>query len=454
MMGYIDFQLSAQAGITAILLAAAGPAHAEVVTPSFSCAKTTAPVDNAICSDATLAGLDLRLEQAFRAALKRGAAGKSKLMNDQRKWLASRAKACHFGENGDIPGDAPGCLIELYTARLALLNPAKAEFHGPFCQSVAKTIESDGGYLENNNWNALTTGLQANPNSPVHFVSDGKKIDENELAVYPGLDPLSTSLANYIVAYEFGPKKIFTALETTSGTAVCKKMYFFVKKGAGFELIDGPPQENEGTYCWNASIFVGGTTGPKRSSGTPEPVPVYAAEDFEPKLSTLTLWTLKGRNWQAACQIKANYSTDIVLSESFSSAGEPSAGLKALALSAARARDSNALKYSAPAAEGLKPVDAATLKGAEDRELPLFGQEPKSNYTTFAEGAPFYAGQGPAGPIVLRVSHGTIGWRTNEGYLVAIYDKRVDTLTPLASFIFDKNRVALISVTAGPLSSP
>jgi hypothetical protein len=391
--------------------------------------------------------LDLRLEQAFRAALKRGAAGKSKLMNDQRKWLASRAKACHIGENGDTPADAPGCLIELYTVRLALLNPAKAEFHGPLCQSVAKTIEADGGYLENNNWNALTTGLGTSPNSPVHFVGDGKKIDKNDLAAYPGLDPLPTGPANYIVAYEFGPKKILTAVETTSGTAACKKMYFFIRKSESPEPIGGPPQENEGTYCWNASIFVGETTGP-------EPVPVYAAENFEPKVSTLTLWTRKGSAWQAACQIKANYSTDIVLSESFSSSGEPSAALKALALSAAHSRDSNALEFSPPTPEGMKPVDTATPKGAEDRELPLFGRESKSNFTTFAEGAPFYSGQGPSGPIVLRISHGTIGWHMNEGYLVAIYEKRIDTLTPVASFIFDKNRVALKGVTAGPISSP
>jgi len=440
-------QLSAQAGIAALFLVAAGPAKTQVVTPSFSCAKATVPVDTAICGDATLAGLDVRLEQAFRAALNRGTGGKSKLRDDQRKWLASRAKACHIADNGDTPAEAPGCLIELYTARLAVLNPAKAEFHGPLCQSVAKTIEADRGYLENANWNALTTGLATNAQSPVHFATDGRKIDKSELAAYPGLDPASAGLASSIVVYEFGPRKSFTALETTGGTANCKKMYFFANKGANLAPLDGPPQANEGPYCWNASILVGETTGP-------DPVPVFAVEDFEPKLSTLTLWTRKSGTWRAACHINANYSTDIVLSESFSSGGEPSADLKALALSAAHARDTNAQEFSPPTPEGMKPLDGATPKGGEDRELPLFGRESKSNYTTFAEGAPFYTGQGPSGPIVLRVSHGTIGWRMNEGYIVAIYEKRIDSLTPVASFIFDKNRVALKSVTAGPISSP
>ncbi|MDR3462687.1 MAG: lysozyme inhibitor LprI family protein [Beijerinckiaceae bacterium] len=431
--------------MTALLLAA-GAAKAQVVTPSFSCAKATAPVDAAICGDATLAGLDVRLEQAFRAALKRGTGGKSKLRDDQRRWLANRAKACHIADDGDTPAEAPGCLVELYTARLAVLNPAKAEFHGPLCQSVAKTIESDGGYLENNVWNALTTGLGTNPASPVHFESNGRKIDRGDVAAYPGLDP-SAGLANTIVAYEFGPKKTLTALETTGGTANCKKMYFFANKGADLAPLEGPPQANEGMYCWNASIFVGETVGS-------DPVPVFAVEDFEPRLSTLILWTRRGSAWQAACQIKANYSADIVLSESFSSGGEPSADLKALALAAARARDTNAEQFSPPTPDGMKPLDGAAPKGGEDRELPLFGREAKSNYTTFAEGAPFYTGQGPSGPIVLRVSHGTIGWRMNEGYIVAIYEKRIDTLTPVASFIFEKNRVALKSVTAGPISSP
>jgi hypothetical protein len=30
----------------------------------------------------------------------------------------------------------------------------------------------------------------------VHFVGDGKKIDKNDLAAYPGLDPLPTGPAN------------------------------------------------------------------------------------------------------------------------------------------------------------------------------------------------------------------------------------------------------------------
>jgi uncharacterized protein len=448
MTGRVPSRFYARTVIAAILLAIPeGVCAEDVIAPSFSCAKAAAAVDRAICQTAFVAAADLRLEGAFRAALKRDPAGKAKLLDDQRKWLASRGPLCHFPGNGEIPGDAPGCLVELYNARLALFDAVGAEFDAPFCQAVAKAIEAGGGYLEDRGWSALTTGLTANPDSPVHFVLEGEKIDEKQLARFPGIDPAEAASAYSNELYQFGPDKAFSAVKSTGGTALCKSMDFFIKTGSGFEAVAGPPDLSEGPSCWTSSIFVGEAT----AAGKARTVPLFAQEDYESKRSALSLWTRKGKAWQAACRIKADYETRIEPAEGFSLAGTPPAALESLALNATRLLDAANPETSPPALASLTLADPAAFQGSVDRDLPLFNHDAKSSYTTFAEATPVYTGEGPSGPLAVRISHGTIGWRTDDGYLAAIYSRNGDVLVPIASFIFDKNRVALKSVTAEPV---
>jgi uncharacterized protein len=114
--------LGACAMLTAIVLAMPSVAHAEKTGPSFSCAKAMTVLDRAICEDPALSDLDLQLETAFRAALKRAPGGKQKLLEDQRQWLADRAGDCDFPAKGEAAEESVQCLALTYSERINVLE--------------------------------------------------------------------------------------------------------------------------------------------------------------------------------------------------------------------------------------------------------------------------------------------------------------------------------------------
>jgi uncharacterized protein len=118
-----------------ITMSAPALAQDNTAKPSFDCAVTTEALENLICGDATLADLDRTL-----AALAADAAeGQSKLRDEQRAWAANRATLC--GVDGDAAvdvDDAVGCLVALYRARFAELQPGGT--------GGAKNAVSQSGY--------------------------------------------------------------------------------------------------------------------------------------------------------------------------------------------------------------------------------------------------------------------------------------------------------------------
>jgi uncharacterized protein len=109
------------------MMAVSAPALAQDDTaqPSFDCAAATQPVETLICGDAALADLDLALADAYHAALAASVAeAQSKLRDEQRAWAANRAASC--GVDADAAADATRCLVALYRARIAALQPAGA----------------------------------------------------------------------------------------------------------------------------------------------------------------------------------------------------------------------------------------------------------------------------------------------------------------------------------------
>lgn len=87
--------------------------------PSFDCTAALEPVEDAICNDATLARLDLRLNARY-VAVRRGlsADGRRALTGDQRRFLAARNE---WFENRDRWSDFPD-LKGRMTDRIAFLD--------------------------------------------------------------------------------------------------------------------------------------------------------------------------------------------------------------------------------------------------------------------------------------------------------------------------------------------
>jgi uncharacterized protein len=118
-----------------LLLAFSLPAVAQDAQPSFDCAKASAPVEHAICGDASLAKLDADLASRYTEELAK-VADSDILRSEQRAWAGERANACGIlpGADDDTPdfsADQIGCLKDLYAARIAVLTaaapaPAKA----------------------------------------------------------------------------------------------------------------------------------------------------------------------------------------------------------------------------------------------------------------------------------------------------------------------------------------
>jgi len=126
---------------TALVAAAISlPARAqdEAPQPSFDCATATEPLDALICGDPTLADLDRTLADDYHAALATGAAeAQAALRDEQRAWAGNRAISCGVDAGPAIEvDDAIGCLIALYRARIAELQPGEGgDGNAPVSQS-------------------------------------------------------------------------------------------------------------------------------------------------------------------------------------------------------------------------------------------------------------------------------------------------------------------------------
>lgn len=104
-------------------------AEDEEPQPSFDCEAATAPIEALICGDAALADLDQTLANSYHAALAtRVGEAQLLLREEQRAWSRNRAATCGVASDAaadPTPGAdaAIGCLVALYRARIAELQP-------------------------------------------------------------------------------------------------------------------------------------------------------------------------------------------------------------------------------------------------------------------------------------------------------------------------------------------
>jgi uncharacterized protein len=100
-------------------------AQDEEPQPSFDCDAATAPIEALICGDAALADLDQTLANSYHAAVAtRVGEAQLLLREEQRAWSRNRAATC--GVASDAAAEtvaATGCLVALYRARIAELEP-------------------------------------------------------------------------------------------------------------------------------------------------------------------------------------------------------------------------------------------------------------------------------------------------------------------------------------------
>ncbi|HKP25594.1 MAG TPA: lysozyme inhibitor LprI family protein [Dongiaceae bacterium] len=112
-----------------LLLALATTAYAQEedeAEPSFDCAAATQPVEALICADTSLADLDRKLGESYHALLAtRVGEAQMLLREEQRAWAEGRAASCGVESDPIEEDDAIGCLIALYRARIAELQPGQ-----------------------------------------------------------------------------------------------------------------------------------------------------------------------------------------------------------------------------------------------------------------------------------------------------------------------------------------
>jgi uncharacterized protein YecT (DUF1311 family) len=94
--------------------------------PSFDCTAASAPVEALICADTGLADLDRKLAESYHALLATRVGEQQMLLREeQRAWAESRVAACGVENDPIDEGDAIGCLMALYRARIAELKPGQ-----------------------------------------------------------------------------------------------------------------------------------------------------------------------------------------------------------------------------------------------------------------------------------------------------------------------------------------
>ncbi|CAG4884769.1 exported protein of unknown function [Georgfuchsia toluolica] len=92
---------------------------------SFNCTMPVIPLQEVICENEALAGLDREMAQSFRGKLRElDFFGRSELLANQRRWLLSRASQCLSANQRDLAArTAPAnCLLSLYRTRITELQ--------------------------------------------------------------------------------------------------------------------------------------------------------------------------------------------------------------------------------------------------------------------------------------------------------------------------------------------
>lgn len=426
--------------LTVTTSAGAGPPPG----PSFSCAhiggeaaSAEVTVEEAICADPVLGELDRSLSDAFRAALADDPQGRADLLASQRAWAAARAATCGIDAAGhSMRRDLHACLGDTYRRRLAVLR-ARDPHDAAMCRVVAEHVRRTNGDLASY---SLGEGLRSDPTSPVK-IDEGEIVKKAFLAALP--DGYEQDDENSLARlYHFGTVRQMFAVVSVQGTAHCEYIALYkILRGGAFAVLDPPDALTDHSGTCGSSTFFGSYA----SGATAEtPVPLYIATEDAITGSTLEFTARRDDAWHAACAVATSFETKLTLDGRFCAEGVDCDALGKLASEYARRRDEAG--RDDPERLGGAPRRRA-FEEKEQAELPTFGRETGSVFSLFAFGAPVYEVAGPTGPLFLRISHGSFGWRTDENWLVGVYRLAGKELAPLAGFEITKSRLALRNVT-------
>lgn len=101
----------------------ADPAKADVpVHASFDCTKAHTTLERAICGDDTLGQADIILADAYKGALASVGDGKNRLVEQQRRWLASLQAACRLQARDGVSRAAIACATTAFEKRFTSLD--------------------------------------------------------------------------------------------------------------------------------------------------------------------------------------------------------------------------------------------------------------------------------------------------------------------------------------------
>ena len=238
------------------------------------------------------------------------------------------------------------------------------------------------------------------------------------------------------------------AVETIGGTAACQRFTFFeTVRAKGSRLIRSPPTlHDESALCFNATGRLAVI------NGKPAFMTEVDLDRFRPGSSTeIEAWSRDGDGWTQSCRADLRFMPEFAVGESFCTDDDCGWAQK-IALTLTAQYDANPTApprvLNLPNASSTGELETLRrLAEEEGRNVPVpsFGKNPRTSYRDFGPAYALVDAVIAGRPYLIRLGHGTLGWRQSADYLVAFYTLASDdSLAPAAGLVIAKTRGPLV----------
>lgn len=449
-------------GLTEVVICFLAPVQAQ----SFDCGKASTPVARLICTDTTLAELDLSLASELRSAIAAYPERRTELISEERRWLVDRDDRCVV-KTGDATEVMPKCVDAQYRQRIADLKAFVAK-HGA---DVAEAAATGGCKTVVDRYRALASAnlgqsplnaLAASPTSGI-TVSEPLERAPGDLAVWAAMQDPPFKVDDDVQeawnekegtsgVWELSrlPDTDFYSLSSVQGTAHCiNSLYFEVKNGRA-HLASAPPGfEDEG----GASCGVG------RAYGHMDQRPAFFQElyDYTPNMtSTLTVARWENGGFVPGCTVRFSFAPafggETLNLHKESCDGPNCEGLRRAAFKLVEAAQKDPRNAKANPFASLTPGQKTEYETAE-RLAGADAAVVEPDPAAITEQAPLrvpYVSERHV--YVVSLGHFTLGWRYFSDWSVTFEALENGKLVPRAAFAVAMRKGRLEEVIVTPIS--
>jgi hypothetical protein len=325
------------------------------------------------------------------------------------------------------------------------------------CHAIAERIRTGEPPADRDSpWRSPMQELAALPDAGIHL-DEGKSLTvteatarlKGELRASPRLLEAVkelVGLGEYLRLRRFGSSELWAA-EVTQGSAGCQSFEFFIARvGAAAEPVD-PPAELSNRKDGSVPVCsgFGGLAFAAEISGSPTFV-VEEGRDLHERIS-FTPW--RG-GWQESCELNLDFTAEIDIAERFCArdvdCAKASEQAKALVLR--YDKDANVFDDGSRLDEALQALKKrAEKRPPGSRVFPSFDQKPQYAAASFSETTVSVPVMLEGQPVIAKIGHGSIGWRTYPDYVVGFYRPSGDDFEAIAGVILTKKRAKPVTIT-------